>query len=129
MSYNSWTTLFCGASNNRTCDHFRYSANNYDLISAFLRSSVITICVDSTYCSPSCLAAITALEKYAGCCYANELNGPKVLCGQQPIPYCSTPVSRFNGAGSADAGISMITLYIAVIAASLVFKDQTLISS
>eukprot|EP00731_Ephydatia_muelleri_P038607 Em0827g1a len=57
-------------------------------------ASLQTACSNSTYCSPSCLAAITAAEKHGGCCYAQYLNGPKALCGQQPIAPCSTTVSR-----------------------------------
>ena len=55
-----------------------------------LQSAVYLQCSIKTYCSPNCSAAIAALEQYSGCCSADQLNGPKVLCGQQTIAPCST---------------------------------------
>lgn len=126
ITYNSWTTLFCGTFTNQSCSNMRFG-NNRDKILDSLSTSVATSCADSTYCSPSCLAAITVLEKYAGCCYADELNGPKVLCGQQPIPYCSTPVNSIGSAAIMNAFpmVSTIAINVAatytLIAASLIF--------
>eukprot|EP00731_Ephydatia_muelleri_P011309 Em0006g203a len=55
-----------------------------------LEGAVRSQCSNGTYCSPNCSAAIAALEQYSGCCSADDLNGPKVLCGQQTIAPCST---------------------------------------
>ena len=71
-----------------------------------LASAVYLSCTNSTYCTPSCLSAINALEQYGSCCYAGVLNGPKVLCGQQPISYCST---IFNS-GSAVMGFNVLLI-------------------
>ncbi|KAL5489343.1 hypothetical protein EMCRGX_G018426 [Ephydatia muelleri] len=73
-------------------------------------ASLQTACSNSTYCSPSCLAAITAAEKHGGCCYAQYLNGPKALCGQQPIAPCSTTVSR----GSEGIGFNILLILFMV---------------
>ena len=79
-------SLLCGEFNNRNCsDAFE---NGTDLI-----QKVRTACSNFTYCSSSCVNAIAAAEQYGGCCFANGLNGLKVLCGQQPIAVCSTIVS------------------------------------
>ena len=67
-----------------------------------LQSAVQSECSNATYCSPSCLAAIAALEQYSGCCSADKLNGPKALCGQQTIAPCSTVLNS----GSVDAPTS-----------------------
>ena len=70
----------CGRHGNQTCS---YVLSNYTIL-----SSVYTSCANSTHCSPSCLDAISALEQYGGCCFADVLNGPKALCGQQPMSHC-----------------------------------------
>ena len=77
---NSFATFYCGSFNKQNCS----SLESNDTL---LRNAVYTACSNSTYCSFKCRSAITALEQYGGCCYAD---GPKVLCGQQPIHYCST---------------------------------------
>ena len=47
-------------------------------------------CSNATYCSPTCQAAISTLEQKAGCCSVNSLDGPRVLCGEGPMPPCYT---------------------------------------
>ena len=95
--YNFYATCFtavfadsgfsslCGKPLNNAQNCSSLSANDDTLVSA-----VGSSCTNSTYCTPSCLSAINALEQYGSCCYAGVLNGPKVLCGQQPISDCST---------------------------------------
>lgn len=78
----------CGRHANRTC---------FDVLSNYtVLSTVYTSCANSTHCSPSCLDVISALELYGGCCFAGVLNGPKALCGQQPISYCSVLFNSTN---------------------------------
>ena len=81
--YADQASLHCGRFNNQNC-------SSLFLNDTELRTDVRLSCANSTYCTPSCLAAVAALEQYGGCCYADVLNGPKVLCGQQPISYCPT---------------------------------------
>eukprot|EP00731_Ephydatia_muelleri_P022749 Em0015g332a len=92
---NRYSTLYCGAFNKQNCSSLY---TNSSLSLAVSRS-----CSNATYCSPECLAAITALEQHGGCCYALDLNGPKVLCGQQPIPYCSTIINTDSASGGSAA--------------------------
>ena len=108
---NYLSAYFCGAFNNQNCS----TLSSSDTPS--LAGVVATACSNSTYCSPKCLAAIAALEQYGGCCYAYYLNGPKVLCGQQPIPYCSTIVST-NGGSTAIFNVFLMISMIAVNAAA-----------
>jgi hypothetical protein len=91
----------CGKPLNNAQNCSSLSANDRTLVSA-----VDSSCTNSTYCTPSCLSAINALEQYGSCCYTGVLNGPKVLCGQQPISYCST---IFNS-GSAVMGFNMLLI-------------------
>ena len=98
---NRYSTLYCGAFNKQNCS----SLYTKDTADTSLLLAVFTYCSNATYCSPECLTAITALEQHGGCCYAFDLNGPKVLCGQQPIPYCSTIIN-----GSAAIGFNALLI-------------------
>eukprot|EP00731_Ephydatia_muelleri_P015181 Em0008g901a len=103
-------SLLCGEFNNRNCsDAFE---NGTDLI-----QEVWTACSNFTYCSSSCVNAIAAAEQYGGCCFANGLNGLKVLCGQQPIADCSTIVSsdRQPVAPSSSSGSEIIKLNLLIV--------------
>ena len=53
-----------------------------------LVNAIFTSCINGSYCSSSCQVAISALEQSSGCCRYYVLNGPKVVCGQQPIAPC-----------------------------------------
>ena len=55
--------------------------------------AVRSACNDASRCSPACEKSVSVLEAYTGCCSADILNGPKVLCGQRPIAPCSTPLN------------------------------------
>ena len=114
---NAYSTFYCGVFNKQKCSSLLLS--NYTLLRAVSES-----CSNATYCSPSCLAAITVLEQYGGCCYASYLNGPKVLCGQQPIPYCSTILNSGTG-GSAAIGFN--TLLIIFTAMLIIFTAMLII--
>lgn len=94
---------YCGEFGSQNCTWLLLTNSNGTLYS-------LSACSNSTYCSPSCLAAITAAEKHGGCCYAQYLNGPKALCGQQPIAPCSTTVSR----GSEGIGFNILLILFMV---------------
>ena len=81
---DSYVGVVCGRFNSTSCTTLTQNSDYYSLFFA-----VYSQC-NSSYCSTSCSAAITALEGYSGCCSADFLNGPKVVCGQQPIAPCST---------------------------------------
>lgn len=81
LSANYSVSLLCGTFNNQEC---------LDII--IRNSTLIDNCDNSTYCSPSCVNAIAASEQYGGCCFAPFINGPKALCGQQPMSVCDTVV-------------------------------------
>ena len=81
LSANYSVSLLCGTFNNQEC---------LDII--IRNSTLIDNCNNSTYCSPSCVNAIAASEQYGGCCFAPYINGPKALCGQQPMSVCDTVV-------------------------------------
>ena len=87
----------CGQFNKTSCDTLAQNKFNG------LSDAVSTACgANYTYCSPNCSAAIAALEQYSGCCSADELNGPKLVCGQQPIAPCSTLLSGSTPAPTSD---------------------------
>ena len=70
-----WKRDYCGAFNKQNCS----SLYTKDTDSS-LSQAVFTSCSNATYCSPECLAAITALEQYGAaamllvqrCCAANS---------------------------------------------------------
>ena len=95
---------YCGEFGSQNCK-WLYGNSNGALES-------LSACSNSTNCSPSCLTAITAAEKYGGCCYAEYINGPKALCGQQPIAPCSTIVS--SGSDRIGFNILLILFMVAV---------------
>ena len=82
---NYYSSSLCGTLSKQNCSSL--------YVNETLSSDVQSKCSNSTYCSPSCVGAIAALEQYGGCCYAYILNGPKVLCGQQTISDCSTVIN------------------------------------
>ena len=96
----------CGEFGSQNCSWLHSNRNLYSL----------SACSNSTYCSPSCLAAIAAAEKYGGCCYAQDINGPKALCGQQPIAPCSTIVSSTSTStsGSVRIGFNILLMLFMV---------------
>ena len=101
-------SLLCGEFNNRNCsDALKNGAN--------LIREVDTACSNSTYCPSSCVNAIAAAEHYGGCCFADDLNGPKVLCGQQPVAPCSTIVSS----GSEAFKFNLLTGMIFMVTTAL----------
>ena len=81
LSINYSASLLCGTFNNQECS---------DII--IRNFTLLENCRNSTYCLPSCVNAIAASEQYGGCCFAQFFNGPKALCGQQPISVCDTVV-------------------------------------
>eukprot|EP00731_Ephydatia_muelleri_P015178 Em0008g898a len=98
----------CGEFNNRNCpDALTNGAN--------LIGKVRTACSNSTYCPSSCVNAIAAAEQYGGCCFADDLNGPKALCGQQPVAPCSTIVSS----GSEAFKFNLLTGMIFMVTSAL----------
>ena len=99
---------FCGEFNNRNCSDVLTNGTNLIL-------EVRTACSNSTYCSSLCVNAIAAAEQYGGCCFANGLNGPKVLCGQQPIALCYTIVSS----GSAAIKFNLLIVLIFIVTTAL----------
>ena len=99
----------CGKFNNRNCPDALNNGTN-------LIREVRTACSNSTYCPSSCVNAIAAAEQYGGCCYSSYLNGPKVLCGQQPIAPCSTIVSS----GSAAIKLNLLMWMIFMLTTALV---------
>ena len=104
---------FCGKPLNNAQNCSSLSANGRTLASA-----VDLSCINSTSCTPSCLSAINALEQYGSCCYARVLNGPKVLCGQQPISDCSTIFNNGTAViGSSSAVMGFNVLLIAFMSA------------
>ena len=108
---NTYATLHCGMFNKQNCSSL-YLSDSDGRSSQF--NAVVTSCYNATYCSPECRAAITALEQYGGCCYAGHLNGPKVLCGQQPIPYCSTIINGGSPSGSGQSPPSGVSAAIGI---------------
>ena len=103
-------SLLCGEFNNRNCSYTLKIGTN-------LIKEVRTACSDSTYCPSSCVNAIAAAERYGGCCFAHIVNGPKVLCGQQPVAPCSTMVSSGSEAFKFNllmGVIFMVTTALAV---------------
>ena len=81
-------SAYCGYYNNVPC----YNYQNYTYL-----YNVYSLCDSSTSCSASCRNATEALERYSGCCTSDSLNGPKVLCGEQPVAPCSTMVNGDHG--------------------------------
>ena len=79
----------CGNFSTQKCTALR--ANDSALL-----SSVGTACGNSTSCNPLCVTSIAALENFSGCCRYDALNGPKALCGQQPIGPCSSVLNIGN---------------------------------
>eukprot|EP00731_Ephydatia_muelleri_P015172 Em0008g892a len=73
----------CGRLNNSDCSTL--FIQDRDLYYALTKA-----CNNGSYCSPSCVAAIAALEQFSGCCRYDALNGHKALCGQPLIAPCST---------------------------------------
>ena len=112
---NVYATYTCGMFNKQNCSSLYSAGDN-------LTSSLDTHCSNATFCSPECRSAITALELYGGCCYAEGLNGPKVLCGQQPIPYCSTIVNDGSAAISITANIFLM-ISTAVLSVSVTYAN------
>eukprot|EP00731_Ephydatia_muelleri_P019762 Em0012g587a len=98
-------SLACGKFDNRTCGD-TYSTE----IGQNVTTELQTACSNSTYCPSSCVNAIAAAERYGGCCFAIDLNGPKVLCGQQPIAPCSTIVS--SGSATITFNLFIVMLFI-----------------
>ena len=84
---------FCGQVSNTYCNNRQDDG---------LVGAVSSACSNATYCSPSCVAAIAALQQNSGCCRYSELNGPKVLCGQQLIAPCSTILNSGPAAPSSE---------------------------
>lgn len=76
-------------------------------------SAVQSACSNATYCSPSCVTAIAALQLNSGCCRYSELNGPKVLCGQQPVAPCSTILN--SGSVAAPSSKCAYLVYTTII--------------
>ena len=90
-SVSNINTLQCGIFKNSYCPTiYTFDYRQIPLIHGS--------CNDSSYCSPSCVSAIASVEAESGCCRADIHNGPKVLCGQQPITPCP---SVFNGGSAA----------------------------
>ena len=96
---NAIAMYYCGQVNGQYCSALQDSA---------LANVVRTACSNATSCSNSCMTAISALEQNSGCCQFFVLNGPKVLCGQQPIAPCST---IFNSNPSAPSSECAYLLY------------------
>ena len=90
---NSGASNLCGKFGSSFCTDFMDSSLVY---------AVQTYCKDVSYCSPSCKTSINNLELFSGCCKAGILNGPKVLCGQQPIAPCSTILNSGSVAASSS---------------------------
>ena len=101
-------SLECGKFNNRNCSDTGSNGTN-------LIREVQTACSNSTYCPSRCANAIAAAEQYGGCCFASDLNGPKVLCGQQSIAPCSTIVSS----GSETIQFNLLIAMIFMISTAL----------
>ena len=80
---------FCGKAADKMQRCSTLSANDTSLVTA-----VQTTCKNSTFCTSSCIASITALEQASGCCRHDVLNGPKALCGQRTIAPCSTVLNN-----------------------------------
>ena len=108
LSANYSASSLCGKFNNENCSSYS------NPVGRNLTTQLRTACSNSTYCPPSCVNAIAAAERYGGCCYAENLNGPKVLCGQQPIAPCSTIVSS----GSAAIKFNLLVVMIFMISAA-----------
>ena len=89
-------SLACGKFNNQNCSDALTNGTN-------LIAEVLKACSNSTYCPSSCFNAIAAAEQYGGCCYSYFLNGPKVLCGQQPIAPCTTIFSSGSTTTTASS--------------------------
>ena len=106
---DSMASYACGKFNNQKCSDLYNTANG-----TILTTQLETTCSNSTYCPPSCVNAIAAAERYGGCCYAEYINGRKVLCGQQPIAPCSTIVSS----GSAAIKFNLLVVMIFMISAA-----------
>ena len=96
-----YMSAYCGSYNNVPC----YLYENYTYL-----YDVYTLCDSSTSCSPSCYEATRALENYSGCCTSDTLNGPKVLCGGQPVAPCPTFSS-----GNGGLYFSSLTLEFALV--------------
>ena len=89
-----FATSYCGQFSAKPCSDL--TSMDYDLV-----FDVYAACNgNSTYCAPSCESSIFALEAFSGCCRYGDLNGPKALCGQQPIAPC---ISVLSGGGPAAA--------------------------
>lgn len=84
----------CGSHGNQTCASLLSNAS----MIPFLYKS----CANSTHCSPTCLEAISVLERYGGCCFGDQLNGPKALCGQLPLSHCPTNFNIVNSPSIAS---------------------------
>ena len=106
---DSVASFLCGEFNNRNCS---YALKN----GANLIGEVRTACSNSTYCPSSCVNAIAAAEQYGGCCFADYLNGPKALCGQQPVAPCSTIVSSGSEAFKFNLLMGMIFMVTTALA-------------
>ena len=102
-------SIRCGEFNDRNCSD---ALNN----GANLIEEVGTACSNPTYCASSCVNAIAAAEQYGGCCFAHILNGPKVLCGQQPVAPCSTIVSSGSEAFKFNLLMGMIFMVTTALA-------------
>eukprot|EP00731_Ephydatia_muelleri_P008140 Em0004g478a len=83
----NYASSTCGLYKNSSCSALTQN------VPKGLQSAVLSECSNETYCSPSCSAAIAALEQYSGCCSADYLNGPKALeCAY--VQYYGIKISR-----------------------------------
>ena len=100
-------SAYCGNYSNVPC----YLYENYTYL-----YDVYSLCNSSTSCSAPCRDATVALENYSGCCTSDTLNGPKVLCGGEPVAPCTTPFAN----GDRGVHFSSLALVIAVVVLVLV---------
>eukprot|EP00731_Ephydatia_muelleri_P015227 Em0008g947a len=124
LNSNAQTGYMCGKFNNKNCSDLE-SLTNPEWVR--LLTGWQLACSNSTYCTNSCVNAISAMEQYGGCCFSYFLNGPKALCGQQPVAPCSTmvssdqqPVAPSSSSGSAAIKFNFLIVMIFMLAVGVV---------